>query len=172
MHDEVRAFLRSTVEVPWASSSVVEVGSADWNGRAVDCVPALAPFWQGIDLVEGANVDMVGDACMWLPLVAPVDVVVSTEVLEHAENWAELLASMCNALRRGGWLVLTCAGTGRQVHSADGGPRLKDGEHYRNVTLAEVAAICAEYKVAMIRGEEGPPGDTRFLGRKESAWRI
>jgi len=165
MHDEVRRFLLSSTEVPWEMANVVEVGSADWNGQARDiCIGWRS--WVGIDLADTHGVDIVGDACDILPTLAPCDVVVSTEVLEHAANWRDIIAAMCAALRMDGWLVLTCAGTGRPAHSADGAHRLKPDEHYANVTLAEVRQACAEHGVTMMRGEEGPPGDTRFIGLK------
>ncbi len=83
MHDEVRRFLLSSTEVPWEMASVVEVGSADWNGQARDiCIGWRS--WVGIDLADTHGVDIVGDACDILPTLAPCDVVVSPEVGDHA----------------------------------------------------------------------------------------
>lgn len=165
MHREVQQWLLSATEVPWEQAVVYEVGSANWNGQAKDvCIGWRR--WLGFDIVDTDGVDVVGDAVKVLPAFPLCDVMVSTEVLEHVADWRELVAAMCRQIRNDGWLVLTCAGTGRPVHSADGAAHLKPGEHYANVSLAEVREVCAEHAVTMIRGEEGPPGDTRFIGLK------
>lgn len=166
MHVEVTEWLSGAVEVEWDGARVYEVGSADWNGRASDFVPRTWDSWTGIDIVAAPNVSIVADAVAVLPFLVPCDVIVSTEVFEHAANWCEIVGAMCGALRSGGWFVATCAGTGRPVHSADGAPTLRDGEHYANVSLDELVTCCASFGVDMVRGEEGPPCDTRFIGRK------
>lgn len=167
MHTEVVAFLRGCTEVDYTDAVVYEVGALDVNGQARDCVPGGWASWLGFDLVDGPGVDHPGDAAELLPHFPPCDVMVSTEVLEHAPDWAGLLGVMCDAVKPGGWLVLTCAGRGRPPHAADGsshGPH--PGEHYRNVELHEVEAVAVAHGVEKVYGEEGFPGDTRFLGRK------
>lgn len=165
MHVEAVTFLAGCTEVEWEGAIVYEVGALNVNGEARRCVPPGWLEWVGFDLLEGDGVEVVGDARLELPNYPPCDVVVSTEVLEHYEQWDGLLAAMCDVLRPGGWLVFTCAGNGRPPHSANGGP-LQDGEWYRNVTLIEVEDVAAEHGVTKVYGEEGYPGDTRFLGRK------
>lgn len=166
MHPEVTNWIASAVEVEWDDARVYEVGSADWNGRACDYVPRQWQSWTGIDIASAPNVDIVGDARCILPLLVHCDVVVSTEVFEHVADWRGIVRAMCESLRPNGWFVATCAGTGRPVHSADGAPTLKPDEHYANVSLPELVGACEEFGVVMVRGEEGPPGDTRFIGRK------
>ena len=168
MHSEVVQFLQSCREVGWLGSNVYEVGSLDVNGQARDVVPGGWRKWVGFDLVAGPGVDHVGDAAELLPDHPQCDVMVSTEVLEHAPEWANLLTVMCDRIVSGGWLVLTCAGRGRKPHAADGSPGgPHPGEWYRNVTLDEVEAVAAAAGVMREWGEEGWPGDTRFLGRKQ-----
>lgn len=167
MHPEVQQFIQSCTEVRWDNAIVYEVGALNVNGQARDIVPQTWAKWVGFDLVEGDGVDFVGDASAFLPGMLPCDVMVSTEVLEHAPEWAHLLGTMCDVIRPGGWLVLTCAGKGRKPHAADGSPGgPHPGEYYLNVELHEVAEVCAAHGVAQVYGEEGWPGDTRFLGRK------
>lgn len=167
MHPEVVAFLRSATEVDWSDALVYEVGSLNVNGQARDCVPAGWRKWVGFDLIDGPGVDVPGDACETLPNFPPADVIVTTEVLEHYEQWERLIGVMCDQLRPGGWLVLTCAGKGRLPHSADGSTDPHGWEHYRNVELDEVAQVAARHGVTQVFGEEGWPGDTRFIGRKD-----
>jgi hypothetical protein len=169
MHGEVTEWLRNSTEVPWEGAHVVEVGSADWNGRASDYVSGWAS-WIGVDIAPAANVDIVGDAIEVLPTLDPCDIVVTTEVFEHTAQWCDIVAAIAGVLRLGGWMVATCAGTGRPVHSADGAPTLKPDEHYANVSLHELRACAEAYGIEMVRGEEGPPGDTRYIGRRTSAF--
>ena len=169
MHPEVAQFLVKRCEIDWTDATVFEVGSLDVNGQARDYVPRTWTRWVGFDLVEGPGVDYVGDAAKLLRKVGRCDVMVSTEVLEHDPNWGQLLKTMCKVTRPKGWMLLTCAGKGREPHAAygsDGGPL--EGEHYRNVGLHEVEAVCAKHGFTQVYGEEGPPGDTRYLGRKHS----
>lgn len=167
MHTEVVQFLKQCTEVDYQGAIVYEVGALNVNGQARDVVPPLWARWVGFDLVAGDGVDFVGDATEFLPGMLPCDVMVSTEVLEHAPEWERLLGAMCDVMKPGGWMVLTCAGTGRRPHAADGSPGgPHPGEYYRNVTLAEVVEVCEAHGVQKLYGEEGWPGDTRFLGRK------
>ena len=167
MHSEVVQFLQSCREVGWLGSTVYEVGSLNVNGQARDVVSGGWRTWVGFDLVAGPGVDHAGDAAQLLPDHPQCDVMVSTEVLEHAPEWERLLTVMCNSIVPDGWLILTCAGTGRKPHAADGSPGgPHPGEWYRNVTLAEVEAVAAAAGVVKQWGEEGWPGDTRYLGRK------
>jgi SAM-dependent methyltransferase len=147
--------------VRWADAEVVEVGSLNVNGRARDYVPRDWRSWIGIDLHAGPGVDIVGDA---IDVLTPdsCDIIVSAEVLEHCPDWVELVWSMVTAVRPGGSILITCAGTGRPEHGADGGS-VKPGEHYRNVTGTELCAALPEW-VHVVHVED-VDGDTRLLGR-------
>lgn len=166
MHPEVARFIVSCRDHIPTGAVVYEVGSLNVNGQARDLISGLHT-WTGIDLIEGPGVDIVGDACDILPTLPPCDVIVCCEVLEHYEDWPTLVWAMCDQLNNGGTLILTCAGTGRPPHAADGtmdGPH--PGEYYANVTLEEVERAARLGCVRQLVGEEGPPGDTRYLGRK------
>jgi hypothetical protein len=46
-----------------------------------------------------------------------MDVVISTECLEHDKYWAITLQNICNnILKKGGLFIMTCATTGRAEH--------------------------------------------------------
>jgi SAM-dependent methyltransferase len=85
-------------------------------------------------------VDVVADAATWVP-DREYDLVVCTEVFEHAERWRDICATAWRAAKPGGRLILTMAGPGRAGHSAvDGGP-LRDGEYYRNVDPFDLSDV-------------------------------
>lgn len=116
--------------------SVVEIGSRDINGSVRPHFPGAR--WIGLDLYQGPSVDVVGNALDYTPDEA-VDLVVCCEVFEHCIAWDALLRKSFQWLKPGGRIIITCAGPGREAHSAiDGGPVHPD-EHYANVTQSELS---------------------------------
>lgn len=120
---------------------VIEFGARDINGSPRHLFPNAV--WWGIDLVDGPAVDEVADAATWTG--EPADIVVCCEVLEHADQWHGIVASMAANTAPGGRVVITAAGPERAPHSAvDGGP-LRPDEHYENI---EPATLLAALKAA------------------------
>nr|DAK61502.1 MAG TPA: Methyltransferase domain [Caudoviricetes sp.] len=117
--------------------TVIEIGSRDINGSVRVHFPSAA--WTGLDLHSGPAVDIVCDAIDYEP-AQPVDLVVCCEVFEHCESWRDLIRKSFGWLKPSGRLIVTCAGDGREPHSAiDGGP-LRLEEHYANISTDELAA--------------------------------
>ncbi len=139
---------------------VIEIGSRDINGRVRDLFPNAN--WLGLDLQAGKGVDIVCDAATYQPEVG-VDMVVCCEVLEHTADWRKIIDNCLSWIAPGGRLIVTCAGTGRQPHSAhDGGP-LQPGEHYENITPAELCEAMQRCGV-WIDSAESCGSDTRASG--------
>ena len=116
--------------------SVIEIGSRDINGTIRPHFPAAQ--WTGLDLYSGPSVEWVGNA---LDYYAPkaVDIVVCCEVFEHSNQWPFLLHWSNHWLKPGGRIIITCAGPGRDPHSASDGGELHPDEHYANITQDELA---------------------------------
>jgi hypothetical protein len=115
--------------------SVIEVGSRDINGSSRAHFPGAT--WIGLDLIAGPAVDVVCDALDYEP-TQKVDMVVCAEVLEHCMTWDSLIFHAAGWLKPGGKILITCAGPGRDPHSAiDGGP-LHPDEHYGNISQTEL----------------------------------
>jgi hypothetical protein len=125
-------------------SSGQPVDVLDIGGRFINGSPrGLFPFaaYTVLDIRDGTNVDIVADAATWTP-DREYDVVVCCEVFEHTDVWPQICATAHKACKPGGYLVVTCAGPGRAVHSGvDGGPRLHQGEHYANVEPDELRQV-------------------------------
>jgi hypothetical protein len=121
------------------SLAVLEIGSLDINGSVRPLFPR-AGHYHGLDLVAGDGVDEVADASTWVP-PRRYDVVVSAEVLEHAPAWRAILEMMWSATAPGGTLLMTCATDPRAPHSAVDGWDVRPGEHYANVSCADVRAL-------------------------------
>ena len=116
MHKEVKRFCLSVKnDHPqfFQNSDVLDCGSLDINGNNRwlfdDC------NYLGIDIVKGKNVDIV---CKVHDLKTHLlyDCVISTEMLEHDEDFAASLNAMFNFLKPGGLLLITAAGYGREEH--------------------------------------------------------
>lgn len=120
--------------------SVLEAGSRDVNGSVRGLFPHAR--WVGVDIAPGPGVDVVADFADYQH-PEPVDLVISTEVLEHTPRWRDVVAAAARNLKPEGRFVLTAASHGRAPHSAvDGGPVGPD-EHYENIdppTLADELA--------------------------------
>jgi hypothetical protein len=126
--------------------SVLEVGSLDING-SIRPLFASAEHYHGIDIVAGTGVDEVADAATWTP-PRRYDAVVCAEVLEHAPRWRDVVETMWSALAPGGTLLMTCAAPPRAVHSAVDGLGLRPGEHYGNITPADLEPVLAHWQPA------------------------
>ncbi len=129
MHEKAYSFVQRTVAALPKSKSVVEIGSYNVNGSVRDLFPKTD--YTGVDVRPGKGVDVVADGAAYEP-AKPVDTVVCCEVLEHAENAAEIIANAFAMLQVPGVLILTAAGPERQPHGNNGG-RVGD-EFYANVT--------------------------------------
>lgn len=139
-------------------ASVLEIGSYDVNGSVRPLFPSAIAY-HGIDVVDGPGVDEVADAADWRA-ARTFDVVVTTEVLEHAPRWRDILRNAWDALAPGGMLLVTCATDPRPPHSAVDGWALRDGEWYENVSPAPLrelvhgwSAASWELEVALDRGD-------------------
>ena len=104
-----------------AGKSVIEVGALDVNGSLRSNVEALGPSsYVGVDLEMGTGVDRVCDATELISQFggASVDLVLSTEMLEHVREWRAVISNMKNLLKPGGVLLITTRSKGYGYHGA------------------------------------------------------
>lgn len=119
-------------EVP---QTVVELGSFNVNG-------SVRPLFErshyiGVDSRAGRDVDIVADATEWVE-AQDVDLVVTTEMLEHCAKPKAVITNARKMLKAGGLFIATMAAPERQPHSCNGGPDIPDGEHYANIDPGEL----------------------------------
>lgn len=172
MHDAAARFLAgpATDLVPWWEGMVVlEVGAQIVNDRARDFLPDGIEY-VGMDLVAGPDVQYVGDAAVLLADATPTyDAAISTEVLEHAEQWEAIVHGMVRAVHENGWVVITCGGPGRPPHGAAGSATPAPGEYYGNVSIEALTAVLERAGATVVYGEENTVAcDTYVLALKES----
>ena len=135
MHTEAWKFLKQIRQQERYDAPVLEVGSININGSARDLWGDLTPY-VGVDIVAGKNVDYIIDirdeqqkANLPIPKYRTI---LCTEVLEHCPP-ETLIPAFFTLMDDYCTVVITAAGRNRKVHSANGAPRLKKNEYYKNV---------------------------------------
>lgn len=120
MHASVMTFLREAIlpeEI--RGKDLLEVGAQDVNGSPREVlIPYLPKTYIGIDFGPGRGVDIVMDVKFLVQRFgqSAFDVVVSTEMLEHAQDWRMAVDQMKAVLRPKGRLILTTRGPGFPFH--------------------------------------------------------
>jgi SAM-dependent methyltransferase len=164
MHGSVLQWISTEVaRVLPRGGSVLEVGALDVNGSVRPILlEQMAPrAYVGIDVVTGPGVDRVVDVVDY-PGEGLFDVVISTEMLEHACNYRSALRAMVRLLREDGHLVLTARGPGY--------PRHHEPDHWRFLpTDFQVFAKALGLSIHDLKHDTDPasPG-VFFWGRKLS----
>ena len=125
-----------------APAHVLEFGSRDING-GVRGLFLSAVTYTGVDLHDGPSVDVVADV-RYYTHDRLVDVVVSTELLEHVEHPELVVDAAYRNLRRPGVFIATAAGVHRPPHGADGSPKPAPGEWYDNISLEQLTAALGD----------------------------
>jgi SAM-dependent methyltransferase len=141
---------------------VLEVGALNVNGSLRAHVEALKPAtYHGIDIQPGPGVDLVvspnnemGDRAF--------DLIICTEMLEHAPDWRAAVANMKQALKPGGWLLLTTRSVGFPFHEYP-------GDHWR-FSAADMQRIFADFDTRQgIATDEQAPG-VFVIAQKPFSW--
>lgn len=149
---------------------VVDIGSLDINGSNKylfsNCV------YTGVDVIKGKNVDIVMKGHEYLHYMKdtiPIDVVISTEALEHDKSYELSLHWMYHALKPGGLLLITCAGDGREEHgTTTHAPDMSPGtnDYYKNVSNEMFAEILQPDMFTIYHLEQNNT-DLQFYGIKK-----
>jgi hypothetical protein len=145
---------------------VLEVGSKNVNGSLRAHVELLGPLaYVGVDLAPGNGVDVVCDASAIVERFGEgcADIVISTEMLEHAEDWRAAVSAMKCALVVGGVLLLTARSPGFKLHDYPA-----DWWRY---TLDDMRKIFADFEILALDPDGQAPGVMLFA-RKQQALRV
>lgn len=120
MHPSVMDFLRKEIKgSEILGKLVLEVGAQDVNGSPREVIVPLGPAnYRGVDFVGGKGVDVIMDVRDLTKYFGQdgFDVVISTEMLEHAQDWRTAINQMKTVLRVGGLLVVTTRSKGFPYH--------------------------------------------------------
>jgi SAM-dependent methyltransferase len=98
---------------------VIEVGSYDTNGSLRPLLESYGPVeYIGVDIVEGRGVDVVCKAEDILDRFGKerFDLVISTELLEHIQDWKKIVHNFKNICKVGGIILITTRSYGAPYH--------------------------------------------------------
>ncbi|HET9975464.1 MAG TPA: methyltransferase domain-containing protein [Streptosporangiaceae bacterium] len=170
MHPSAYAFASTALTADQvAGARVVEAGALNVNGSVRGPVEALGPAsYTGTDAQPGPGVDLVCPAEK-LPGVLgedSADILLTTEMLEHAEDWRAAVAGMVRVLAPGGLLVLTTRGPGFPYHGYPG--------DFWRFTVNQMDGIAEAAGLEVIRCEPDPdpasPGVFLLAAKPEAGW--
>lgn len=158
MHASAERFIRRVcTREALAGRSVIEVGAYNVNGSSRDWLTPLGPSsYLGVDLQpQPGYVDLVLDAGSLPGPLAPADVVICAEMLEHAADWRAAVNGLKRSAKPGALLVVTARGPGFPLH---GYP----DDHWR-FTPDDFRRIFADCSDVVIEVDEQP--GVLFSGR-------
>lgn len=154
MHPSVIDFLRSNLtKAEVFGKRVAEIGSQDVNGTPRPVVMPLEPSsYIGIDSAKGPGVDVVANAGDLCSLFVPgaFDIVISTEMLEHVEDWRPVVQQMKEMVKSGGLLLMTTRSPGFPYH-----PYPIDMWRY---TLEDGRRIFGDMEILVLKDDPQAPG--------------
>ncbi len=148
---------------------MLEVGSYNVNGSVRPIVEGYGPaLYQGVDQLPGPGVDVVLP-CEQLPdLFAgedAFDVVISTEMLEHAQDWRACLLAMAEVVTSAGLLVLTTRSPGFPYH-----PFPDDFWRFTTATMAEIVAALGFEALSIVDDPDPEHPGVFVKARKPNVW--
>jgi len=157
MHGSVLQFVSNNVsQREVAGRSILEVGSFDVNGTVRPYFTKFHPYeYIGIDQEAGKGVDLVVSASEIVKKFGPYrfDIVVCTEMLEHAQDWKRVLSQMKKVLKINGLIYLTTRSPGFAYH-----PYPND---YWRFTLTDIKTIFSDFQI--IKVEDDPELNGVFI---------
>lgn len=167
MHASVHEFFKTkTKETMFKGKKVLEVGSQDVNGSVRGFVTGFKPKeYLGTDLMAGSGVDRVLSAEKLAKELGAgsFDVVISTEMLEHAENWRSCVNNMKDVTS--GLLIITTRSPGFPKHDWPG--------DYWRYTTKDFERIFADFDTVVLEEDpqDGHPG-VFYIGKKSKRKRT
>jgi SAM-dependent methyltransferase len=154
MNQAVLDFLASALDRSAIDGrTVLEVGSLDVNGSARAVIGPLCPSsYTGVDIQAGQGVDRVVSVSFLTDVFGPesFDVVVSTEMLEHVQDWRWGVTQLKRVTVPGGRLVLTTRSPGFHHH---GYPH-----DFWRFTEDDIRRIFADMDDVDVRSDPSSPG--------------
>lgn len=150
MNPETMAFGRRVLP-DTANLTVLEVGSRNVNGSYRGLIEPCAEYL-GVDMIGGNGVDVVCDAADLDQATGgrQFDLVVCTEMLEHAERWADVIHNLKAAVKPGGLLVITTRSPGFPKHDYPG--------DWWRFTQDHMRAMFADFDILDLEDDHSEPG--------------
>jgi SAM-dependent methyltransferase len=133
--------------------SVLEVGSQAIGGSIRPYIESLGTTqYIGVDLEAGPGVDEICDAAKLIDHFGygQFDVVVSTEMMEHARDWRGAINNMRTVLRSEGIIVITTRSLGWPYHAYP--------DDYWRFELDDIRRIFSDFSILSLEPDNHGPG--------------
>jgi SAM-dependent methyltransferase len=166
MHGTVQDFVRRVLRPSHVEGKrVLEVGSYDVNGSVKPYVQTLGPScYLGVDQNNGPGVDQIADCERLTDFVdtGAWDLVISTEMLEHVNDWRKCCEELVGAVAKCGFLLITTRSPGFPFHAFP-------VDNWR-FTRAQMFDILTALNMAVLTLEDDPEPGVFALARKPLTW--
>lgn len=120
MHPSVMDFVERVLDSEkCCGKKILEVGAFNVNGSVGPYVESFGPeMYIGVDNRDGPGVDLIADCENIVKHMGgdAWDLVISTEMLEHVDNWRKCMRQMTWAVAPGGLLLVTTRSPGFPYH--------------------------------------------------------
>ena len=155
MHISVIKFFVNNAPLElFTGARVLEVGSYDVNGSVRPIVEKTLYSQQyiGIDIREGPLVDIVMPADKLTEKfgVQSFDIVICSEVMEHVENWRDVIDNIKRVLKVDGTLFLTTRSKGFPYHEFP--------TDFWRYEVEDIRNIFASYDIMALESDWQAPG--------------
>jgi len=132
---------------------ILDIGSHSHNGNYRSIATRFHPEeFIGIDIIDGPGVDRVLDAEKAVETFGEesFDMVIASEMLEHARNWRIVVSNIKRVCKKGGYIILTTRSEGFRVH---GYPH-----DYWRYSVEDFKEIFSDLEILELKADHEAPG--------------
>lgn len=145
---------------------ILEVGSYDVNGSIQ---PFLERFdyksYRGVDIILGPGVDSVCDVGDLVKEFGEesFDIVITTEMMEHVQDWKRAINNMKQVLRPGGMILITTRSKGFHLHDYPG--------DYWRFSQKDMEYIFSDFEEVYTESDPVAPGVFLSAVKPKKGWK-
>jgi SAM-dependent methyltransferase len=150
----IEFFIENIEKEEFENKRVLEVGSKYVNGSIRPLIERFThpKEYIGVDIEPGKYVDIVLPAEKLVEYFGEetFDVVISTELLEHVEDWRLVITNIKRVLKRGGYLYITTRSYGFPYH---GYPH-----DYWRYEIEDMYKLFSDFEILILEKDPSVPG--------------
>jgi SAM-dependent methyltransferase len=150
----IEFFIENIEKEEFENKRVLEVGSKYVNGSIRPLIERFThpKEYIGVDIEPGKYVDIVLPAEKLVEYFGEeaFDVVISTELLEHVEDWKLVITNIKRVLKRGGYLYITTRSYGFPYH---GYPY-----DYWRYEIEDMYKLFSDFEILILEKDPSVPG--------------